>query len=396
MGYVLAAEHVQLGTRVALKLLHPHVTMAAGARARFLREARAAARISSPHVVRVFDIDELEDGGLFLVMERLEGRDPRASSAREERSRWARPRGTCSRRCTRSQKRIAEGWCTAMKPANMFLVGRGSTRDVKLLDFGTSKVLTGESHPTEPASMSSTGGWIGTPRYMAPEQLKLGHAITERTDIWAVGVVLHYLVAGAYPFTGETLEHYCRAALESEPLRLDAVRPETPRALADAVVRCLAKDPIDRFSSVAELAVVLQKFADGDNDKLVEGITAGGRRSRPLGSTARGPRAAAPRSWLESSSPRRRLPWPLTSFASGARRRPWRRTRAPSSLETWLARSRLHPWSPPRRPFRRPDPPPTIGSSNLPASTSRAAAPAVPRHPARAAPARHSDFGPRQ
>jgi serine/threonine-protein kinase len=280
VGYVVSAEHLQLGTRVALKLLRPGLILHEEARARFLREARATAHIRSPYVVRLIDVGILEDGAPLLVMELLEGRD----LAHEQRTRGALPVAEAVRYVVQAAHALAEAHRAGiihrdLKPANLFLVG--ATRTIKLLDFGLSKQLNGPDGREE--FRTSEASWLGTPRYMAPEQLKLAQPVDQRTDVWGLGMVLHELIAGASPFPASSIEAHCRAVLESAPIALDVARPGTPAPLARAVARCLAKDPSKRYGSVAELAQDLAPFLAEDDRALVEEIASATPmvRSRP-------------------------------------------------------------------------------------------------------------------
>lgn len=259
MGYVVEATHVRLGTRVALKFLHRNIAENHEMQVRFRREARASARIQSPHVVRVFDVATREDGAPFLVMELLKGHD----LATELRTRGALPAHEAVQFILQAIHALAEAHRLGiihrdLKPANMFVI-EGPRRHLKLLDFGVSKEIRGSN---DEAFETAASSWIGTPRYMAPEQLKLAHLVDARTDIWGLGVVLHQLIAGQLPFAAQSLDAHCRAVLTEDPISLDKVRPDVPAELARVVRRCLSKDPSHRYASVTELATALMPFSE--------------------------------------------------------------------------------------------------------------------------------------
>jgi serine/threonine-protein kinase len=261
MGMVVRARHVQLDEPVAVKLMLPEVAQSPEAVARFTREARAAAKIKSEHVVRVSDVATLEDGSPYMVMEFLEGRD--LESLVHERKRL--PVDEAIEYFLQACEAIAEAHSLGivhrdLKPANLFL---GSRRDgspiVKVLDFGISKVssTTGSSD----GAMTRTSAIMGSPLYMSPEQMTSSRDVDARSDIWALGVILYELLSGAQPFTGETLPQVCAQVLEAKPARLGSLVPGLPNGLEAAVHRCLEKQPAMRYGTVAELARALVPYA---------------------------------------------------------------------------------------------------------------------------------------
>jgi serine/threonine-protein kinase len=152
-----------------------------------------------------------------------------------------------------------------IKPENLFVVDEQGLPTVKLLDFGISKFVTVVGQPAnewaweeEPITGALT---CGTPDYMSPEQIQSTASVDGRSDIWSLGMVLYELLASTPAFQAESVMDTCSAILDTQPRRLDAVRPEVPPEFADIVARCLQKDPADRFATVAELAVALLPFA---------------------------------------------------------------------------------------------------------------------------------------
>ncbi|MCW5806595.1 MAG: serine/threonine protein kinase, partial [Deltaproteobacteria bacterium] len=225
MGVVVAAHHLVLDQRVALKLMRPELRDRKDLVRRFLREARVAARLKSRHTTRVFDVGVLDDGAPYIVMEYLDGVDAASFLRRHGPVAPARAAGIV----LQALDAIAEAHALGvihrdLKPANLFLIGT----EVKVLDLGICK-LAGE-----PADTSHE---LGTPVYMAPEQRRSPPRSDARSDLWSCGVLLHELVTGAVPGAA------------------NAAR--VPAALAPILARCLADDPADRYQSAAELAAAL-------------------------------------------------------------------------------------------------------------------------------------------
>ncbi len=261
MGVVVLAEHIELRERVAIKFLLDSSAEDTELSERFLREARAAVKIRSEHVVRVSDVGRLPSGAPYLVMEYLEGED-------------------LGQRLERGPVPIEDAvdyviqCCEAMhvahrsgivhrdlKPANLFLTQRpDGSPIIKVLDFGISKVAGPEA---QQLSLTRTQAMMGSPLYMSPEQMRSSKDVGPSTDIWALGVILHELISGDVPFTGTAVTEVLVKVMQDTPPRLRALRPDVPEGLEAAVLRCLAKSPADRFPSVAALAVALTPFASG-------------------------------------------------------------------------------------------------------------------------------------
>jgi serine/threonine-protein kinase len=261
MGVVLAATHLQLGERVAIKLLLSGAVADATARARFFREARAAAKIRSEHVARVYDIGTLESGEPFLVMEFLEGSDLDT----RVRQRGPLPIHEAVEHILQACEAFAEAHSLGIihrdiKPANLFVTARADgTPAVKVIDFGISKL-------TEPATsaglaITKTTEVRGSPLFMSPEQLIATRDVDERSDIWSLGVSLFNLLTAAHPFPAQTLPVLYSRVLHGDPVPLRALLPDAPASLEATILRCLEKRAADRFASVAELAVALAEHA---------------------------------------------------------------------------------------------------------------------------------------
>jgi eukaryotic-like serine/threonine-protein kinase len=257
MGVVMAAEHVTLGQKVAFKFLAP----GRGASVpRFLREARAAACINSEYVARVSDVGELEGGVAYMLMERLYGEDIGTYVRRA----GPRPVDEAVLYILQACDAIAAAHAAGvihrdLKPSNLFLARRpDGTVAVKLLDFGISKLASGES--LGDVSLTNPGVMLGSPRYMSPEQVRDPKQVDARTDLWSLGVVLYELLTGAPMFDGEAFPALCLAVVHDEATPLRAKRPDAPEALEAALLRCVQKDPERRFSSAVELARALAPF----------------------------------------------------------------------------------------------------------------------------------------
>jgi serine/threonine-protein kinase len=260
MGIVVAAWHVELGKRVAVKIIHPEAMGVADAAERFRREARAAANIRSEHAAKVFDVGILPSGQPYMVMEYLEGHDLAHELATRERL----PIDEAAGYLLQAIEAVAEAHVGGiahrdLKPANLFLCHRpDGSRFVKVLDFGISKPI---GLGNTDVQLTRTSTLIGSPLYMSPEQMRAVRDIDPRTDIWSLGVILFELLAGRPPFLGESVPELCAIMLRDEPPPLSLFRNDVPPLLEQVILRCLAKDREQRFATVAELAHALVEFA---------------------------------------------------------------------------------------------------------------------------------------
>ena len=262
VGVVVAATHLELGERVAIKFLLPAALKQPETVSRFAREARAAVRIKSEHVARVTDVGSLETGAPYMVMEYLEGFD----LGQIARQRGPLPVEEAVDYVLQACEAVAEAHGLGivhrdLKPSNLFVSRRadGSTV-VKVLDFGISKLVSrGGSLPE--ASVTHTATVIGSPLYMSPEQMESTRDVDERSDIWSLGTILYELVAGACPFDADTMPQLCARILRSPPTPLLGYRPDAPPVLQQVIECCLEKDPKRRYANVAELAIALGPLA---------------------------------------------------------------------------------------------------------------------------------------
>jgi serine/threonine protein kinase len=264
MGNIVAAHHLRLDQRVAIKFLAPEAFSDPAALVRFDREARAAAKIKNPHVAQVTDVGTLDDGTPYLVMEYLEGEDLAALLRRQGSLPVADAVDVVLQACEGIGEAHRFGIVHRdIKPANLFCIRqRDGSRWIKVLDFGISK-LTNLAPTTRGMTATGASTIMGSPLYMSPEQMQSPRSVDERTDIWGLGVILYELLAGEVPFKGGTLPEVCLSVTTQPPPPLQHLRPDTPPALQRIILRCLEKDYTKRFSSVAELAEALLPFAPG-------------------------------------------------------------------------------------------------------------------------------------
>lgn len=249
IGVVYAAEHVALGTEVAVKVLRGAAAMDASEIARLRREARVQGSIEHPNVVRTLDLDELPDGSLYVVMELL--------------------RGNSLATLLRDQGLVAPGFalpmfvqvCRALsaahqlgivhrdlKPGNIFIC---DDKTVKVLDFGMSKFGGAES-------LTQDGYTLGTPEYMAPEQC-IGAPVDARTDLYSLGVMMFEAVTGDLPIRGKNRRELLELHQKSIPQSILDARPDLPlpEGLGQAIAQCLRKRAAERPSSSRELEKLL-------------------------------------------------------------------------------------------------------------------------------------------
>lgn len=264
MGVVLAAEHLELHQRVALKLMLPEALASTEAVARFLTEARATVKIKGEHVARVLDVGKLEDGEPYIVMEYLEGTDLSALLDKSGPLPIKDAIGYLLQACEAIAEAHAIGIIHRdLKPSNLFLAQRpdGSAL-IKVLDFGISKIVPrGRSDDPVAFSMTRTRQALGTPFYMPPEQMESARKADMTSDIWSLGAILFELLTCTVPFDGSSLTEL-RRKIRTEPapdLRLH--RKNAPQGLEEVIKRCLEKDPAKRYQTVAELSVALSPFA---------------------------------------------------------------------------------------------------------------------------------------
>ncbi|WP_437612633.1 protein kinase [Sorangium sp. So ce834] len=281
MGSVWVAQHVQLGTHVAVKFMGTAYAGSPAFRARFEREARAAAHLRSPHVVQVHDFG-FELGVPYLVMELLRGEDLSARLTRVRRLSLP----ETQRLLVHAGKALRSVHDAGLvhrdlKPANLFLARvDGEDEDMlKLIDFGIAK----ETATKLVSEASTTGEVMGSPHYMSPEQLRAERDIDARSDLWALGVILFRMVTGYLPFPGEVLAQVMTRILVEPIPSPRQLAPDLPPAIDAFFARALARDRNQRFQSVREM---VEEFGRATGMPVFSSSGVGG--SSPFGWTAVG------------------------------------------------------------------------------------------------------------
>ncbi len=276
MGVVVAARHLHLGHRVAIKFIRGAAARDGASVARFLREARAVLGIRSEHVTKVLDVGTLETGAPYIVMEYLDGTDLSEVVQANGPLGVEQAVGLVLQGC----EAIAEAHSLGivhrdLKPSNVFIARRADhTPLVKILDFGISKVNPqGDAKGrAEDQNLTASGYVLGSPAYMSPEQIRSAKGTDARSDIWAIGVILYEVLTGLSPFAGETMGDILAKIVSEPPRPLNELRRDVPPALAALIGRCLERNVAHRVQSVGELAVGLLPFAPRGSEVLVERI----------------------------------------------------------------------------------------------------------------------------
>jgi eukaryotic-like serine/threonine-protein kinase len=261
MGAVYEGENARIHRKVAIKVLHSGVASDADAVARFEREAQAAGRIGSEHIVEVLDLGNLADGDRYMVMEYMDG-DSLADRIQQR-----------GRLTAQELYPIAVQLLDALiaahaagiihrdlKPDNVYLVRRKNQDDfVKLLDFGISKfsAMGGEF------SMTRTGAVMGTPYYMAPEQAKGARDIDHRVDLYAVGVILYESISGQVPFNADTFNELLFKIVLEAPPSISAAVPGLDPGFAHVIEMGMAREPAQRYQTAEQFQQGLHAWAQG-------------------------------------------------------------------------------------------------------------------------------------
>ncbi|HKO53292.1 MAG TPA: serine/threonine-protein kinase [Polyangiaceae bacterium] len=335
MGVVVAGFHLELDQPVAIKFLVSESGLESEGAERFRREARAAAKIHSEHVARVFDIGLLDARVPYMVMELLNGMDLEHEIER----RGALPVAEAAGYLLQAIDAVAEAHSVGivhrdLKPTNLFLAQRpDGSRIIKVLDFGISKSL-GSGRQLEVA-LTRTAAFVGSPLYMSPEQMRSARDVDARADVWALGAILYVMVTGQLPHPGNSLPEVCLAVMNTKPRPLKDFVPDVPDTLEPILMKCLAKEREQRYASVAELAEQLLPFAP-EWHLVVERATRllGGSHTAsyprsiarssnpPVGSSASTQRISAPQMNDPSTPPSAtEAPWSKTGPKGGKNRR---------------------------------------------------------------------------
>ncbi|HYP77293.1 MAG TPA: serine/threonine-protein kinase [Polyangiaceae bacterium] len=274
MGTVWRALNLQLEAPVALKLIRGELDRVSLAR-RLKQEARAAAKLGHPAIVRVFDVGDTELGDPYIVMELLNGRTLGRMLATEQR--------LSAVHGVQLLLPVADALVAAhakgivhrdLKPDNIFLTDEGEQLQPKLLDFGIAK-LEGEAGPNQ--QLTQAGAVLGSPEYMSPEQARGLDNIDHRTDIWSFCVVLYETLSGASPFTGTNYNSLIRSIVEDEPESLLTLLA-ADQPLWEIIRRGLSKDVAQRFGTMAELGQALAAWLMSQG--IFEDVSGGSLDSR--------------------------------------------------------------------------------------------------------------------
>jgi serine/threonine-protein kinase len=263
MGIVIAARHQTLRKTVAIKIMRPEYSGTPELAQRFLREARAAARLRSEHVIRVTDVDVFASGVPYFIMEYSPGID----LAKHLELHGPLPVPQVLELLLQTLEALAEAHRAGivhrdLKPANLLLTTReDDSPSIKVLDFGISKC----GEVSVGGKLTALGAMLGSPMYMAPEQIRDASTVDARADIWSIGVIGYELLTGKQPFVGRTPQAVIAAIFSEEP---EALPASVPPLLAEALGKCLRKRADDRFESVAELAQALAPLSDDLGPRL--------------------------------------------------------------------------------------------------------------------------------
>jgi serine/threonine protein kinase len=282
MATVFRARHLLSERTVALKVLHPQVLASPGASERFRREARAAGQIGHPGLVEVLDAGvDGRDGSLFLVMELLEGCHLGQHLDRGSVSRRAALDLVVDVLAPLAAAHAAGFVHRDLKPANVFVLRDDGGPRTKLVDLGLAK-------PVDAATLTASGVSLGTPQYMAPEQLRSADAVTPAADVWSAGVMLHQILTDRHPLEGPTPHAVLVRLLTETPPRLCDSAPSW-LGLARVVDRCLEPSPEARFPDAGALREALQPLVELSLDALDEPVAAASLPSDPVAETVSAP-----------------------------------------------------------------------------------------------------------
>jgi serine/threonine-protein kinase len=254
MGLVVKAWHLGLDEQVAIKMLRDDVPIADETIARFVREAQAAVKLKNEHIARITDVGTFANGKPYMVMEYLEGQDIGQLLVERGRLQTSLAIELVIQAC----EALAEAHSLGIvhrdiKPTNLFLTSHlDGTVLLKILDFGISKAPSGAE-----LSLTQTWSLLGTPAYMSPEQMRSARDVDARTDIWSLGAVLYEALEGHLPFEGGSFSEMCVMVAVDPPAPMTA----TPLDLVPIIARCLAKNPDERYPSMAALARDLARLA---------------------------------------------------------------------------------------------------------------------------------------
>ena len=260
MGVVYKARDTRLDRPVGIKFLPPHLSQKEDAKKRFVQEAKAASALDHPNICTIYEIDEIPEGQMFIVMAHYEG------ETLEERVKKG---GIGVEEACDIVEAVAGGLAEAhrrgivhrdIKSSNILITGGGRA---KIIDFGLAK-LAEQSHLTR------EGTTLGTVKYMSPEQAR-GDEVDHRTDIWSTGVLLYEVITGRKPFRGDYDQAVIYSILNDEPPGIKTLRPEAPAAVEKVIKKALAKDPEQRYQRIEDLAADVRSVREAARTKTASG-----------------------------------------------------------------------------------------------------------------------------
>jgi serine/threonine protein kinase len=259
MGRVYEAEHVEIGRRVAVKVLHPAYSRTPEVVERFRREARAASKVGHPNIVDVTDSGTTDDGSFFFVMEFIEGVELGMVIFKQQFLPAGRALNIGAQMCDALQAAHDAGIIHRdLKPENVLLISREGQPDfVKVLDFGIAKSAEVEETAKNNRKLTRPGVAMGTPEYMAPEQAA-GKPADPRSDIYAVGSIIYEMLTGTAPYDGDNVMEVLHKKANQAPVPLRSLRPDLPVAVEELVNRAMARSPAQRPQSMGALAAELR------------------------------------------------------------------------------------------------------------------------------------------
>ncbi len=260
MGSVYQAEQPEMNRSVAIKILHPRYLSRSDLVSRFRREARAMSHLSHPNTARVFLYGQLDDGACYFVMEYLEGRNLAQVVRAEGPMSPERAIPIMTQVCGALDEAHQAGIIHRdLKPENIFLTVQGGIEDYpKVLDFGLAKVTEKQMAPGS-MILTREGMVFGTPEFMSPEQAR-GQKLDPRSDIYSLGIIMYELLTGKLPFDARQSIEFIQLHVNEPPIPLSQRVPGQPFSpeLEAVVMKALAKDPGDRYSTAQEFGAALE------------------------------------------------------------------------------------------------------------------------------------------
>ena len=328
MGAVYEAENIRIHRKVAIKVLHAGVAETAEAVQRFEREAQAAGRIGSEHIVEVLDLGNLPSGDRYMVMEFMDGDSLGGRIKSKGRLTPAELYPIAHQLLAALDAAHTAGIIHRdLKPDNVYLLrSRSGMADfVKLLDFGISKFnqLSGDSG----FSMTRTGAVMGTPYYMAPEQAKGAKDADHRVDLYAAGVILYESVTGEVPFNADTFNELLFKIVLEEPRPVQHLVPQIDLGFAAIINKAMTRDPAARFQTAREFQLALEQWATNGGPELAQALRAPVGRSSIADGTGQFARQPAgpgpllgtgtPGTWANTGGVTAQLPVPMKQSNAG-------------------------------------------------------------------------------